>query len=253
MCNLFTEKNKSSVHYRNPQLDTMAVNNKKNCVVEISDYLDLAMNHKLGKKDSEDKEIPRIHSWSLTASEYNGVRTEGSRVHQVLEFKEVSSKIVQKSLSTRTQVISNPLVSMDTAGMTEDHQDVKEDVLELASRVGQSSVEKQKMLKVCDSDTPKFSSVTNMNNKRNSVVFQLFEDSQDCPSHSHLVARGPRPSIFSVFSQLSSRSYRSSIFSSVSLSQYYTRNHKKIGIFIMICTLVCLIHIVVWFAAGWLI
>ena len=274
----------------------MAVGDKNSCVLEISDYLDLAMNNKVGKEDSEDKQIPRVHSW--TTSEINGVCAEGSRVHQVLEFKEVSSEKVQRSLSTRVRVFTNPLVSLDTAGTTEDHQDVyrtvslmtnpaaqyltsssaetftsistcvglktnnentkeplsqlsrkytkynKKDVLELASRVEQSPVEKRKMSKVCDSDTPKFSSV--MNSKRNSVVFQLFEDSQDCPSHSHVISHGPRPSIFSVFSQIASRSHRPSIFSRlsdfsiVSLSQYYTWNYKKIGIFIMICILVFL-------------
>ena len=234
----------------------------------------------MGKVESEEEEIPRVHSW--TTLEFKGVCAEGSRL---LEFKEVSSGKVHRSLS------------LDTAGTTDDHQEVnsvslmtnpaaqylpsssaetitsistcvglktkkenikepfsqlsrkytkynKKNVLELTSRVKQSPVEKRKMSEVCDSDAPKLTSV--MNSKRNSVVFQLFEDSQDCPSHSHVVARGPRPSIFSLFSQIASRSHRPSIFSRlsdfsiVSLSQYYTWNYKKIGIFIMICILVFL-------------
>ena len=112
----------------------------------------------------------------------------------------------------------------------------KKDVLEITNRAEQSPVEKRKMSKaseiVSSEDTPKSSVLYAGTNKRNSVVFQLMEE--ECPPHSHVGARGARPSIFSIFSHVASRSHRPSIFSRlsdfsmVSLASYSTWNYKKI-------------------------
>ena len=136
----------------------------------------------------------------------------------------------------------------------------KKDIMELSELSPMSPVEKRKMSKATDMMLEQDSMKSNMamagTNKRTSVVFNLMEEGNSDvrenedfpprPAHhfmrriSEFGACGPRPSIFSVFSQVASRSNRPSIFSRLSdfsvgsFSSNYSWNYRKIFLLVFI-------------------
>ena len=134
----------------------------------------------------------------------------------------------------------------------------KKEVLEITELSTMSPVEKRKISKasefqkISDQDCQKSSKTAVGQGKRPSVVFNLMgegkgenygkEDDDFPPRPSYHVtrrisefgARGPRPSIFSVFSQVASRSHRPSIFSRLSdfsigsFTSNYSWNYRKV-------------------------
>ena len=288
----------------------------KSCIIKISqsDYLDLAAGMRFTKQESYLKPatICKARSWT---SEYREVWVQGQPNDRILEFKEVFSEKVH-TMPSKIRVFENPLVSLDTVKMQENHWDVsrsvslitnpgarsmaskstdtftsistciemktsteitklpfkklsqkytkynKKDILEMTELSTMSPVEKRKMSKasemIVEHDTLKSSIATGGQNKRASVVFKMMEEGKEDvkgdeddefpprPSHhcirriSEFGACGPRPSIFSVFSQVASRSHRPSIFSRLSdfslgsFSSNYSWNFRKMFVLIFV-------------------
>merc|ERR1712123_455317 len=68
--------------------------------------------------------MSKAKSWT---SEYREVCVRGSKKDQILEFQEVCTGKVQ-AMPSMIRVFDNPLVSLDTVGMLEEHQDVSRSV-----------------------------------------------------------------------------------------------------------------------------
>ena len=280
----------------------------KSCRIQInpSDYLDLASGTQR-ESSLEPTQICKAKSWSL---EHREVGIGGQPSHLVMDFTEITYDQVCE-MPSRIRIFDNPLVSLDTARMVENRQDVsrsvslitnpaarslasestdtftsistciektsseftklpfkklspkfkkynKKEVLEITELSTMSPVEKRKISKasefqkISEQDCPKSSKISVGQGKRPSVVFNLMgegkgevygkEDDDFPPRPSYHVtrrisefgARGPRPSIFSVFSQVASRSHRPSIFSRLSdfsigsFTSNYSWNYRKV-------------------------
>ena len=97
----------------------------KSCRIQInpSDYLDLASGIKQ-ESSLEPVQICKAKSWS---SEHREVCIGGQTSGLVMDFTEIISKQVY-AMPSRIRIFNNPLVSLDTARMLENRQDVSRSV-----------------------------------------------------------------------------------------------------------------------------